>query len=214
MLFDTMMKLLLTGFEPFGGLAANPSQLIVEAWRAREPPRGVDELICEILPVTFGAASRRLHGLIHAHRPDAVVCVGVARGSEAIRLERVALNLDDSAQSDNASALRQGLLIDAQGPVAYWSTLPLDAMFEALCARGIPATFSNHAGTYVCNHTFYSARYELGDDVPCGLIHVPLTPELAVESGTEVPSLPLEVMVEAVGYCLEVVGQLHPRPPL
>ena len=207
MLSDTMMKLLLTGFEPFGGLAANPSQLIVEALRERESPRGVEELICEVLPVTFGEASRRLRDLIRAHHPDAVVCVGVARGSDVVRLERVALNIDDSVETDNVNMLRQGQLIDPQGPVAYWSTLPLDTMFQALCERGIPAAFSNHAGTYLCNHTFYSARRELGEDVPCGLIHVPLTPELAVEPEEELPSLPLEVMVEAVACCLEVVGE-------
>jgi pyroglutamyl-peptidase len=203
---DASVKLLLTGFEPFGGLAANPSQLIVEAVRQRKPPRGIDELVTAILPVTFGEAGHRVRQLIRAHRPDAVVGVGVARGSEAIHLERAALNIDDSATTDNANTLRQGQLIDPHGPVGYWSTLPLEAMFQALAIRGIPVAFSNHAGTYICNHTFYSARRELGDEVPCGLIHVPLTPELAAEWEEELPSLPLEVLVQAVECCLEVVG--------
>ena len=177
------MKILLTGFKPFGTVKVNPSEQIVRAIAGRaqsRPPtrlksRG-DDLIAEILPTEYARAERAIRGLIRRHSPDAVVCLGVAQLRRAISLERVALNLDDEPSPDNAGRVRLGRPIVRDGPLAISSTLPLQRMQRALRRAGVRASFSNHAGTYVCNHVFYAARHEverLGKNTPCGLIHVP-----------------------------------------
>jgi pyroglutamyl-peptidase len=195
------MRILLTGFEPFGEVAVNPSQVIVEAIAAR----GLPNVITAVLPVTFGAAGDCIRSLIGAHEPDAVICLGVASSRTAINLERVALNVNDAPLADNAGVLASGEPIAADGPVGYWSTLPLKGMLGALAARDIPAVISNNAGAYVCNHVFYAARHALeqsGRAIPCGFIHVP-----PITQDKDAPGLPLAVMVEAVMVCLEVVAR-------
>ena len=202
------MTILVTGFEPFDGLAVNPSQAVVEALAHRSSGRHGIELVTEILPTEFRAASDRIVTLIRELRPDAVVSLGLAFSASAIRLERHALNLNDSARPDNGGDLATGRLIDPDGPIGYWSTLPLDAMFRALKERDIPAIISNHAGAYVCNHVFYTARHEierLGWETPCGFIHLPLMSEQGVSPPPGGASLPLATMLEAVECCLGVL---------
>ena len=202
------MVILVTGFEPFDGLAVNPSQAIVESLARTSPASSGIELVTEILPTEFRAAGERIVTLIRELRPTAVVSVGLAASASAIRLERVALNLNDSARPDNGGDLATGRLIDPAGPIGYWSTLPLDEMLRALKGRDIPAIISNHAGAYVCNHVFYTARREierLGRGTPCGFIHVPLMSEQAITPPAPGASLPLATMIEAVECCLSVL---------
>lgn len=201
------MRILMTGFEPFGELESNPSELIVE----RMGSMGFEGMVREVLPTEYRAAGERIRALIRRERPEAVVCLGVALASDAIRLERVALNLDDTQAPDNAGEAPAGQPIVAGGPVGYWSTLPLAGMYRVLREREVAVRISNHAGTYVCNHVFYVARHEierLGSGAPCGFIHVPLATEQAKTEAALARSLPLEVMVEAVGYCLGMLGGL------
>ncbi len=198
------MKILLTGFVPFTGVDVNPSQLIVE----KIVERGLfSELCAEALPVEYGAADERLRRLIREFEPEAVVCVGVAQSREKINLERVAINVDDADVPDNAGEVASGRMIVADAPVAYWSTLPLERMEAALKAKDIPVDISNHAGAYLCNHAFFSARHELESEsrnIPCGFIHVPVLCEMPSE---ECKGLPLDVMVEAIETCLICLGQ-------
>lgn len=204
------MRILVTGFEPFDGLAANPSQAIVEALARRPATDRRTELVTEILPCEFRAAGNRIVTLIRELRPAAVVSMGLAASASAIRLERHALNLNDSARPDNGGDLATGRPIDPAGPIGYWSTLPLDSMLQALKERDIPSTITNHAGAYVCNHVFYTARHEierLGSDIRCGFIHVPLMTEQGVTPPAPGASLPLATMVEAVETCLEVLDR-------
>jgi pyroglutamyl-peptidase len=173
------MRVLLTGFEPFGSHATNPSQEIVAMLAARAPRatgRRV-ELQTTILQTEYDRAARRLGSLIDELRPDAVVSLGVDSRAEGICLERIALNLDDKDLADNAGEVRLARPIVPGGPMVYLSTLPLDAMLEVLRQADFPATISNHAGTYVCNHVFYTARHLLEQSrrqIPCGFIHVPV----------------------------------------
>jgi pyroglutamyl-peptidase len=150
------MKILLTGFVPFGDVVVNPSQLIVEKIVERGP---FSELCTEILPVEFAVAGDCIRRLIRQYQPEAVLCVGVAQSRTAISLERVVLNLNDARIPDNADQSVNGQLIAPDGPVRYWSTLPLDEMEAALKAKEIPVEFSNHAEAYLCNHVFFSARH-------------------------------------------------------
>jgi len=199
------MKILLTGFNPFGTVKINPSQLVVETLAQRPArPLGAD-LVTEILPTAYIEAGDRITHLIRHHRPDSIICLGVAEGTPAIRLERVALNLDDAELPDNTGLLRQGSPIVLDGPAAYWSTLPLEQMRRALARQGIPAAISNHAGTYLCNHVFYRARHEVEQlrlPSPCGFIHLPALLEPAAGRVPPAPGLPLAVMLEAIDCCL------------
>ena len=203
------MVILVTGFEPFGGIEVNPSQAIVEALG----PRALDgrvQLVTEVLPTEFRRAGDRIVRLIREIQPDAVVCVGLAANSVAIRLERVALNLNDALRPDNGGDLASGRLIDPEGPIGYWSTLPVDGLLRALTQRNIPAIISNHAGAYVCNHVFYTARHEierLGRDIVCGFIHVPLMTEQSTPPPASGTAMPLATMVEAVECCLGEVDE-------
>jgi pyroglutamyl-peptidase len=173
------MRVLLTGFEPFGSHATNPSQEIVAMLAARAPRTGGRrvELQTAILQTEYDRAARRVASLIEELRPDAVVSLGVASKAEGICLERIALNLSDNELADNAGEIRLARQIVAEGPMVYFSTLPIDAMLKALRGADIPASISNHAGTYVCNHVFYTARHFLEKSrrkIPCGFIHVPV----------------------------------------
>lgn len=192
--------ILLTGFNRFAGLEVNPSELIVEAIAGRT---GV---VSEVLPTEYRRAGDRVCELIGQLKPEAFVGLGVAMGAPALRLERVALNLDDSSEPDNAGEIARGRSIEAQGPAAYWSSLPLPRMFEVLEALGIPAVISNHAGTFLCNHVFYVARHQveqLGIPCQCGFIHVPA---ISVEiAGDADGGMPLARMVEGIECCLDVL---------
>src|SRR5689334_22919775 len=123
------MVILVTGFEPFGGFEANPSQNVVEAL-GRSTLQRRAELVTAILPCEFRAAGDRIATLIRELRPDAVVSLGLAASAAAIRLERHALNLNDARRPDNAGDLATGRPINPSGPIGYWSTLPLDEMLR------------------------------------------------------------------------------------
>ncbi len=201
-----LMKILVTGFEPFGKHAVNPSEQIVQKLRKAAPSRHPLQLFTAVLPTQYAASGAQIRRLIRRIRPAAVLCLGLAATRDTISLERVALNLDDDVPPDTAGQVRRGRLILRNGPAAYWSTLPLERMRAALEKRGIPSNISNHAGTYVCNHIFYVARHEIetsGSRAWCGLIHVPPLQRRA-EAGAP-RGMPLRRMVEAVECCLEVL---------
>ena len=200
------MKILLTGFEPFGPVRGNPSEQIVRRIAAQARSRGDGDLLAEILPTEFSAAEKRIRQLIRKFRPGAVLCLGVAPKREKISLERVALNLDDDLLPDNAGRLRAGRRIIPRGPAAYWSTLPLERIRKQLDRRGVSVSYSNHAGTYLCNHVFYVARHEterMENRATCGFLHVP--PVRRRSKNRKQRGIALSTMVEAVECCLEVL---------
>ena len=202
-----MTTTLLTGFNRFGDLEVNPTQLIVESLAERPRTLTNVNLVAEVLPTEFIEAGNRISQLIRQHRPEMVVCLGLGAGLGEIHLERVALNLDDGGMPDNAGLSRTGQTIVPDGPLAYQSTLPLVQLREALRQRGIPAVISNHAGTYVCNHVFYLARHEverLGIGSLCGFIHLPQISENTGAGALPMFGLTLDVMMEAVECCLNV----------
>lgn len=175
------MRVLLTGFEPFGGDALNESWEAVRTLASRWD--GPDELVTARLPVTFGGAVGGLSRLLDAHAPHVVVCTGLAAGADAVRLERVALNVVDARIPDNAGAQPVDEPVVAGGPVAYLGTLPLKAALGALRDAGVPAVVSNSAGTYVCNATFYALCHLLAvkDGARAGFVHVPRAGAVPVE---------------------------------
>ncbi len=189
-----MARILLTAFEPFGGETINPSLEIAKRLAARA------DIDVVTVPVTFSGSAAAV--LPHLAGHDCVVMLGQAMGRKGLTFERVAINVDDASMPDNAGCCPTDAPIDPDGPAAYFSTLPIKAMVEAVRAIGLPASVSNSAGTYVCNHLMYSVLNALsGQDVWAGFIHVPALPEQVI-SRPEIPSMPLEDMVRAVEAAL------------
>jgi pyroglutamyl-peptidase len=190
--------ILVTGFEPFGGEAENPSRLIARELAGRSiAGRAV---VAEVLPCAFGESTKRLKGAIRKHDPELVICLGQAGGRAGLTIERVAINLDDAPIPDNAGARPIDQPISRSGPAACWSTLPVKAMARAIAMAGIEASVSHTAGTYVCNHVFYGLMLALKrrPGVRGGFIHVPFLPEQSQRQGRNAPSLPLMEMVRGV----------------
>jgi len=168
-----MKKVLLTGFEPFGGEKINASQEV--ATRLNGEVIADHEVVGVVLPCEFGRAVRELKKLLKQHEPSLVICLGQAEGREGITPERVAINVDDALMADNAGAQPIDRAVVRGGPAAYWSTLPIKAIVQRLQSEGIPAAVSQTAGTFVCNHVFYGLMHALRNQrvVRGGLIHVP-----------------------------------------
>ena len=193
-----MSKVLLTGFEPFGNASLNPSGEIVKQISG-------DNIVTAILPVAYAQSAERLLALIAEHNPDVVICLGQAEGRKEITPERVAINLDDARLADNEGVLRNDVKILSDGPDAYFSTLPVKEIVEAIKAAGVPAAVSLSAGAFLCNHVFYVAQNKFaGTKIRSGFVHVPLMDEQAGEF-PGLPTMPLDQMVKAVRTMLEVL---------
>lgn len=161
-------RIVVTGFEPFGGASVNAS------WEAVRTLDGVEKAL---LPVSFARAGEAIRR-IAASAPDAVVCVGEAGGRSAISVERVAVNLMDARIPDNDGARPVDVPISPSGPAARFATLPTCRIFERVREAGLPAELSYSAGTYVCNGTFYALMEAIeAAEIPAlgGFIHVPAT---------------------------------------
>ena len=193
-----MTTILLTGFEPFGTATSNPSGEIVKQISG-------ENIVTAILPVAYAQSAERLLSLIEQHNPDVVICLGQAEGRTQITPEKVAINLDDARLADNEGVLRNDVKIIEHGPDAYFSTLPVKDMVEAMKAQGIPAAVSLSAGAFLCNHVFYVAQNKFaGSNVRSGFVHVPLMDSQAPEF-PGLPTMPLDQMVIAVRAMLEVL---------
>jgi pyroglutamyl-peptidase len=194
-----MTKILLTGFEPFGTATSNPSGEIVKQISG-------DNIVTAILPVAYAQSAERLLALIAEHNPDVVICLGQAEGRTQITLEKIAINLDDAHLADNQGVLRNDVKILEDGPIAYFTTLPIKEMVDAAKAAGVPASVSLSAGAFLCNHVFYVAQNKFaGTKVRSGFVHVPLMDSQAPEF-PGLPTMPLDQMVTAVRAMLEVVA--------
>lgn len=188
-----MPKLLITGFEPFGGQKINPAW---EAVQALPDQVGDWTLIKLQIPTVFGQAARQVLDRAEAVRPDAILSIGQAAGRSQVTPELVGLNLRWASIPDNAGAQPQDEPIVPGGDTAYFSTLPVRKLAKAVREAGVSAEVSYSAGAYVCNDVLYTLlhRYH-GTPVRVGFIHVPLLPEQALEGQ---PSLPLAEIVKAL----------------
>ncbi|MFF3547425.1 pyroglutamyl-peptidase I [Streptomyces platensis] len=192
-----MTRVLLTGFAPFEGESLNPSWQAVRA-AAAEPPAGIEASAIE-LPCVYGASIAVLRAAIEEVRPEIVVCVGQAGGRPDITVERLAVNVDDARIPDASGAEPIDEAIVPGGPAAYFSTLPIKACVAAVRAAGLPASVSNTAGTFVCNHVFYGLAHLIATELPGvrgGFVHVPYAPEQVVDRAQ--PSLPSEAVTRAL----------------
>ncbi|WP_366946020.1 pyroglutamyl-peptidase I [Polaromonas sp.] len=174
-----MPRILLSGFDAFGGDTLNPSWLAVQALHGRRI--GGHQVVAAQLPTVFEASLAELGRLLRTHKPALVICVGQAGGRAALSLERVAINVNDARIADNAAARPVDTPVVSGGPAAYFSTLPIKAMLQALQKEGIAAEVSQTAGTFVCNHVFYGLMHMLATQrgfkrTRGGFVHVPFLP--------------------------------------
>ncbi|MFC5521041.1 pyroglutamyl-peptidase I [Polaromonas jejuensis] len=196
----SLHRVLLTGFDAFGEardapMPLNPSWLAVSALHGQQIAD--HQIVAAQLPTVFNTSLMELARLLRLHQPALVICLGLAGGRSALSLERVAINLDDARLPDNAGRQPVDTPIVAGGPAAYFSTLPIKAMLQALQAAGLPAEVSQTAGTFVCNHVFYGLMHALATQqgfkhARGGFIHVPYVP------GQGEPSLALDDMVRGL----------------
>ena len=200
----TLPRILLTGFEPFGGEAVNPSWEIartLDGWHCEGHVVQAVRLSC-----VFGDALRELDAAIAAHRPALVVCLGQAGGRPEISIERIAINVDDARIPDNLGRQPVDSAIEVDGPAAYFSTLPIKAIARDVRAAGIAAAVSNTAGTFVCNHVFYALMHRLATTPALartcgGFVHVPYTPE-QVAGRPDTPAMALATQIEGIRQAL------------
>lgn len=193
-----MKKVLLTGFSPFGGEKVNPALEAVKQFQ-NKTLEGVQVTVLEI-PTAFRKSLEILRHGIEETTPDVVICVGQAGGRSEISLERVAINVDDARIPDNEGNQPIDTPIVEDGPVAYWSTLPIKAIVQNIRKAGIPAAVSNTAGTFVCNHLFYGLAHLIATRFPSvrgGFIHIPYLPEQAVNHPGQ-PSMSLDTIVKGL----------------
>jgi len=194
---------LLTGFEPFNGATINPSWEAVRALDGWSGPGFA--VVARQLPCVFGTALDVLRESIAGFKPDIVIAVGQAGGRSEMSLERVAINVDDASIRDNAGNQPVDTPIAADGPAAYFTTLPVKAIVKALRLRGFPSGVSQTAGTFVCNHVFYGLMHHaVGQPVKAGFIHVPFLPEQAADRPERPPSMALRDIVDALRIAVEV----------
>ena len=194
------MKIIVTGFDPFGGEKINPS---IECVKALPDIEGV-ELIRLELPTVFKESAKRLNEVINDVKPDAVLSVGQAGGRAGITMERIAINVDDARIPDNISQQPIDKTIQTEGAAAYFSTLPIKRIVKAIRETGISAEVSNSAGTFVCNHIMYQALFAATKaDKPfkAGFMHIPFIPEQTADK----PSLPLEESTKALQIAIETI---------
>jgi len=197
---------LVTGFEPFGTDSLNPSWMAAQALHGRVVAG--HRIIGAQLPTVFGAAIRVLREEMLKHRPVLVIATGQAGGRAAISLERVAINVNDARIPDNAGAQPVDTSIESDGPAAYFTSLPIKAMLQAIRDAGVAAEVSQTAGTFVCNHVFYGLMNELASDAHFkgtrgGFIHVPWLPTQGQ------PSMPLDQMVTGLKAGIECALKTH-----
>ena len=194
------MKIIVTGFDPFGGEKINPS---IECVKALPEIEGV-ELIRLELPTVFKESAKRLNEVINDVKPDAVLSVGQAGGRPGITMERIAINVDDARIPDNISQQPIDEAIQLDGEAAYFTTLPIKRIVKAIREAGISAEVSNSAGTFVCNHIMYQSLFaatKAEKPFKAGFMHIPFIPEQT----TDKPSLPLEESTKALQIAIETI---------
>jgi len=209
-----MIRILATGFTPFGGHAANPTEKLVAALG---PRLGISvegagaEVFPRLLRTHYRLAEQDFDRFLDEVKPQAVVSFGLNYAADEIRPERIAVNFDDGEEDGTHVARR----IAEDGPVGYFSTLPAEAMVADLAAAGLPAKASNHAGAYVCNHVFYHARHRFERErspIAMGFVHVPPLPEMVRPEDAARSGLPLDRLIAAAHVVFATVaGHLSAR---
>jgi pyroglutamyl-peptidase len=201
------MKILVTGFDPFGGDKLNPAYEAVKLIPARVA--GADVVTVEV-PTVFGKCGDVLKAAIDTNKPDVVLCIGQAGGRSVISVEKVAINLDEARIPDNEQKQPLDTPIKEDGPTAYFANLPVKAMVQNIRAHGIPSSISYTAGTFVCNDIMYRLLYMIDREyrgLRGGFIHVPFDTAQVTERPDGTPSMPIATIAKGLEYALEAIVQ-------
>lgn len=198
------MKILITGFDPFGGETINPA---IESVKKLPDSIAGATIIKLQIPTIKNKSIETIQNAIEQHNPDIIISVGQAGGRPDITIERVAINVDDYALQDNDGNQPIDEFIVYNGPDAYLSNLPIKAMVENIKNNKLPASISNTAGTFVCNHVMYGVRHLIETKYPGkrnGFIHIPFLPEQVLDK-KNMPSMPLDTIVNCLELAIEAV---------
>ena len=198
------MKILVTGFEPFGGETINPASQVLQ-----NLPQTLAraEILTLQVPTVFHLSAQVLEEALHHYQPDALLCLGQAGGRGDLTLERIGINLDDASLADNQGKQPIDQPIRADGQPAYFSNLPIKRMVAAIREVGLPASVSNTAGTFVCNHLLYQGLYLADKKFPqlhVGFMHLPYLPE-QVLTKPDLPAMSLPDISRGVIVALETL---------
>lgn len=199
------MKLLLTAFDPFGGAEINPA---LEAVKLVADEVGSVRIVKLEVPTVFRDSIAAVTAAIEKAKPDAVLCIGQAGGRFGLTPERVAINIDDASIPDNAGNQPIDLPIFEDGAPAYFSTLPIKAMVAKIREAGLPASVSNTAGTFVCNHLMYGLLYTLDKSYPGvkgGFMHVPFVHSQTVQRPA--PSMSARDIARGIEAAISAIGE-------
>lgn len=199
------MKILVTGFDPFGGEATNPAYEAIKLL-----PDTIDgaEIIKLEIPTVFGKGAQKAIEMIEEKEVDVVVSVGQAGSRSAMTVEKVAINLVEARIPDNEGQQPFDLKIKEDGENAYFTTLPIKAMVEEMKANGIPAFVSYTAGTYVCNEVMYQELYAVNKRFPsvrAGFVHVPYAAAQAVDKPNGTPFMSIETIAKGLEFGLKAI---------
>lgn len=197
------MKVLVTGFDPFGGECVNPAY---EAVKLLPDIIAGAEIVKLEIPTVFTRSAAVVEEAIKEHEPELVINVGQAGGRSCMTVERVAINLAEARIPDNDGEQPMDQPIREDGENAYFATVPVKAMVENMRAHGIPAHVSYTAGTYVCNSIMYNVLYLADRKYPgirAGFIHVPYESGQVTEKPNGTPFMSLEMIAEGLKYAIE-----------
>ena len=200
------MKILVTGFDPFGGESVNPAY---EAVKLLPDVIGGAEIFKLEIPTVFSLSGPAVEEGIRKYQPDVVICVGQAGGRASISVEKVAINFVDARIPDNNGEQPLDEPLQAGGPAAYFATLPVKAMVQHVKEAGLPCYLSFTAGTYVCNSIMYNVLYMCEKRYPgirAGFIHVPYACGQVIDKANTTPSMPLETIAKSLEYAIEAVA--------
>ena len=203
-----MMKILVTGFDPFGGEKINPALETIK--RLPDTILGAQIIKLEI-PTVVGKSLAKIKEAVEKENPDAVLSIGQAGGRSEITVERVGINIDDCRIPDNEGNQPIDEPVVKGGPAAYFVTVPIKAIVENIKAHNIPASISNTAGTFICNHVCYGVahlaaqRTAAGKPMKSGFIHIPFLPEQVIGKPALTPSMSLETIVSGITHALEAI---------
>ena len=198
------MKILLTGFDPFGGEPINPA--IESVKRVKDEINGATIIKLEI-PTVYRKSIEAIDQAIQEHQPDVVLSIGQAGGRFNLTPERVGINIDDFRIPDNEGNQPVDQKIFEDGEPAYFSNLPIKAMVKNMIDNGIPAAVSNTAGTFVCNHVLYGNLYLIATKYPNikgGFMHIPYMTEQVLDKANT-PAMSLDEIVKGIEYAIEAI---------
>lgn len=197
------MKVLVTGFDPFGGEAVNPA---FEAVKLLPGNIAGAEVIKLEIPTVFSKSGPAVEEGIKQHQPDIVINVGQAGGRSCVTIEQVAINLAEARIPDNDGEQPVGQPLQAQGAPAYYATIPVKAIVKNIRDHKIPCHISYSAGTYVCNSVMYNVLHMAAErypDIRAGFIHVPFAAEQVVEKPNGTPFMSLDMIAKSLEYAIE-----------